>query len=137
MKNQTKATTLSVIMNDSKSVFCGVTLSNGEYFNLTARWDQGPAVALCGFPEYVKLHNEDVSQDPDCGITYADFIDLGSKLGTGEVYLSKQDESVILKKILSSIKKQFITKRWSDSTSSATKRAILKAFNVALKVGGV
>jgi hypothetical protein len=107
-----QAHTLSVIMNDSTTVHCGVDVGN-EYTNITLRFDRGPKAMICGYPQSWDIH--DVNTDPydSDSPTGADLYEA-DMVDDGRVYISADTEIKILKKLKRSIEKQFNDCSWMD-----------------------
>lgn len=116
MKNKIKATTLSVILNDSKSVHCGLEV-DGEYINITLRFDRDKPM-LCGFPLDWGLHDD--KEDEISRITYEDDF---------KVYISEYCEEKIIRQLKKCIERQFKSKDWKKRTTAKKKKEILKLFS--------
>ena len=109
---QIKASTMSVIMSDSTTVHCYLSVA-GEDCNVTLRFDRGNKAVICGYPQTWDIHDVNVDLYDSESPTGADLYECDA-IEDGRVYVSADDEAVILRKLKRSIEKQFNDFSWMD-----------------------
>lgn len=109
-----RASTMSVVMRDSKSVSCYVKIGKQDC-NLTLRFDRDGVAMLCGYPMSWGVYNVNVDYYDYESPTYEE-LEIGEQLDAIEhdVYVSRTDEVKILKKLQKCLELQFNDPDWSD-----------------------
>lgn len=124
-----KASTISVIHTDSTTTCCYLDV-NGETCNVTLRFDRGDTAEICGYPMDWGVHDVNVDYYNCESPTYAEIEDSGMDMP--ETYISADIEKSILKKMRTSIVRQFKSKDWHDSCSKIRQTEIIKLIDNAI-----
>ena len=107
-----KSNTLSVFQIDSKSILCGVEV-NGNYCNISLRFDQGNEATLCGYSQNWAVHDENIEYYNYDSPTFEECENEGIGEFDREVYISRKIESKIFQQLKKQLKKQFDSKEWT------------------------
>lgn len=131
-----KAQTLSVILPDSKSVFCYIEVG-GESCNVSLRFDRAKA-EICGYPQAWAVYDTPI-EAYNCESPNWEELEFLGELDVSDsrqppVYVSREIEATILEKLKASVAKQFKSKDWKDTCPKSRQTAILKLIDKALKV---
>jgi len=127
-----KADTLSVILKGSSTVCCGVSI-DGNYTNLTLRFDRGLKAQLCGYPQTWNIHDVPVDQYDSSSPTGADLQECDGIEDGGQPYISAQTEAEILAKLKRSVAAQFRSKDWSKHCPKREQQTILRKIGRAIE----
>ena len=126
-----RATTLSVLLDGSKSIMLGVKHED-EYVNLTLRFDKGEAALICGFPMEWGIHNITVDyydHDSPMGL---DFEHMHEEDRPFKVYVSADDEIKILRAGIRGIERQAKDPMFRDSATTKFRQECIMKIRKAI-----
>lgn len=129
---QIKASTISVLLRDSSSVSCFLKIGS-ESCNVSLRFDRDGAAKICGYPMSWGVYDCNLDYYDHDSPSYEELDEEGVQLDC-PVYVSREVEIKILRKLQKDLEKQFSDPDWDDHCTDEYRTDVILQIENAIQL---